>query len=89
MTKEQKNKLGRYEKGNSFVTFSENEDGTVRYAWGTVAFGERSSEIIDTAVMDINLRVLSDYKKVVEAPVSEGNNKAAGELLDWISGITR
>lgn len=91
VTNEQRNKLGRYEKGLSFANFAILDNENVYYSWGMVGFEASNGREISITDMETDVRMLvSDgYVRVDETPISEGNNKDADILLDWVGGITR
>ena len=91
VTNEQRDKLGRYERGQTFANFALIGDGLVRYSWGIAGFGEQSSREISSTDMETDVRqLLADgYQKTDEVPVAEGRNIGGDDLLDWVGGITR
>jgi hypothetical protein len=91
VTNDQRDKLGRYERGLSFANFALLGDGIVRLSWGIAGFGEQGSREISATDMDTDVReLLADgYQKTDEVPVAEGTCKGGDALLDWVGGITR
>lgn len=88
---EVRDKLGRYENGKVFASLTLRTDNLVDYKYGMIGFSEYKGYIITSyEVKGFTDNLMIDgYVKVTETPVSEGNNKAADDLLDWIGGITR
>lgn len=93
LTEAQRNKLGRYERGNQFASFTLDPDSktSVVYAWGICGFGERGSRVISNTDLETDVRWLLDegYVKADEVPLSEGDSKIGQSLLDWAGGVSR
>jgi hypothetical protein len=86
--------MDRYENGRNYTEFTRVDSNTVKYTYGFIGFGmtdpDAKGTLTEKEYRDLLQTMLQDgYIKADEVPVSEGNNKDADELLDWMSRIVR